>query len=242
MQGVRRDLELMQRAPRTLAPGEYRAYLAPAAVRDLLDMMAWGGFGLKSQRSGQSPLIKMIRDGRLLSPEITLSEHPAAGVAPLFTGQGFARPPRTRLIEGGRYRDSLVGPRSAREFGRPVTGGETPDSLDLDPGALETEELLDRLDTGLWINNLWYCNFSDRNDCRITGMTRFACFWVEGGRIVAPVEVMRFDDSIYRLLGDQLLGLSRQRQWILDGDTYGGRCTRGYRLPGILVERMRFTL
>lgn len=40
---------------------------------------------------------------------------------------------------------------------------------------------------------LWYLNFSDRPGGRITGMTRFASFWVEDGRIVAPLNVMRFD-------------------------------------------------
>jgi predicted Zn-dependent protease len=242
MASARRDLATVSRPALTIAPGEYRAYLAPAAVRDLLDMMAWGGFGLKSHRSGQSPLARMVSEDRRLSPQITLSEHPAGGIAPRFTETGFARPDRTLLIDAGRHRDYLVGPRSAREFGVPVTGSEAPDSLDLAAGTLPDAELLERLDTGLWINNLWYCNFSDRNECRITGMTRFACFWVEGGRLVAPIEVMRFDDSIYRLLGERLLGLSAGRAFILDSNTYGERSTCSYRLPGILVEGMRFTL
>ncbi len=242
METVRRDLEVMQRPSKRIEPGEYRAYLAPAAVRDLLDMMAWGGFGLKSHRSGQSPLIKMIREARTLSPAITLSEHPSQGVAPLFADKGFTRPERTVLIDAGSYKDFLVDPRSAKEFGAAVTGSETPDSLDLAPGSLLHEQLLARLDTGLWINNLWYCNFSDRGDCRITGMTRFACFWVEKGQIIAPIDVMRFDDSIYRLLGEQLIGLTREREFILDNNTYGERSTRSYRLPGILVDGMRFTL
>jgi hypothetical protein len=38
----------MARPPRTLTPGRYRAYLAPAAVTELLDMLAWGGFDLKT--------------------------------------------------------------------------------------------------------------------------------------------------------------------------------------------------
>lgn len=238
----RADLERMQHPPRTIPPGEYRAYLAPAALRDLLDMLAWGGFGLKSHHSGQSPLVGMQRAGRRLSSQVTLSESPTDGIAPLFIEEGFARPGRTTLIEAGQYRDFLVDPRAAKEFGVPVTGRETPDSLDLAAGTLAGDELLAQLDTGLWLNNLWYCNFSDRNQARITGMTRFACFWVEQGQIVAPLEVMRFDDSIYRLLGDQLLGLSREREFILDDSTYLERSTRSYRLPGILVERMRFTL
>ncbi len=41
-------------------------------------------------------------------------------------------------------------------------------------------------------------------------MTRFATFWVEGGRIVAPVNVMRWDDTLYRMLGENLEALTDQ--------------------------------
>ena len=61
--------------------------------------------------------------------------------------------------------------------------------------------MLAALGTGLYIGNLWYLNYSDRPAGRMTGMTRFATFWVEGGRIVAPVTPLRFDDTLYRMLG-----------------------------------------
>ena len=35
-------------------------------------------------------------------------------------------------------------------------------------------------------------------------MTRFATFWVEDGVIQSPLEVMRFDETIYRMLGENL--------------------------------------
>ncbi len=110
------------------------------------------------------------------------------------------------------------------------------------PGALPARDILEELDTGLYINNLWYLNFSDRNACQVTGMTRFACFWVENGQIKAPVEVMRFDDSVYNLLGAQLIGLTRERELILDAGTYGGRSNSSIELPGVLVAELRLTL
>ena len=33
--------------------------------------------------------------------------------------------------------------------------------------------------------------------------------WVEDGEIVAPVDVLRFDDSVLDLLGDRLVGLRK---------------------------------
>lgn len=243
MQGARSELAVLQRSPKTIAPGRYRVYLAPRALRELLDMMAWGGFGLKSQRTGQSPLIRMQSEGLRLDPAIGISEHHGRGLEPLFTHEGFTKPERIQLIADGGYCDSLVSARSAREYDLPVNAAdEWPASLDMAAGTLPADDLLDALDTGLYINDLWYLNFSDRNQARITGMTRFACFWVEHGEIQAPVSVMRFDDSLYRMLGQHLLALTRERELLLDTGTYGGRSSHSVELPGALIEGLEFTL
>ena len=76
------------------------------------------------------------------------------------------------------------------------------------------------LGTGLFVGNLWYTNFSDRAACRTTGMTRFATFWIDEGEIVAPVNVLRFDDTAYHLLGDKLEGLTDEAEVLLDASTY----------------------
>ena len=73
-------------------------------------------------------------------------------------------------------------------------------------------------------------------------MTRFATFWVEHGKIVAPVSPMRFDDSIYRMLGENLVELTRERELLLDPLTYDSRSTASARLPGALLRALRFTL
>jgi predicted Zn-dependent protease len=73
-------------------------------------------------------------------------------------------------------------------------------------------------------------------------MTRFATLWVEGGEIVAPLNVMRFDETLYRMFGDNLIGLTRKRELILDADTYFRRSTSCVRLPGALIDDFSFTL
>ena len=82
----------------------------------------------------------------------------------------------------------------------------------MSPGTLAAQEALKLLDTGIYISDLWYLNFSDPQVCRMTGMTRFASFWVEDGQLVAPLSVMRFDDSIYEILGSKLVGLTRRNR------------------------------
>jgi len=239
----RETLELLGKTPRTLQPGRYRVFLAPAALHELLDVVGWGGFGLRSHRTAQTPLLGMLREGRTLHRDVTVSEHHAAGLAPRFTRAGFRKPARVTLIEQGRYRDCLADRRSAKEYAAAVNCEyELPQSPELEGGTLPRDEVFRALGTGLYISNLWYGNFSDRNHCRITGMTRYACLWVERGRPVAPVNVMRFDESLYHILGDRLEGLTREREHILDTGSYEWRSDASARLPGALVNDFTLTL
>jgi predicted Zn-dependent protease len=73
-------------------------------------------------------------------------------------------------------------------------------------------------------------------------MTRFATFWVEHGVIQAPLNVMRFDASMYHMLGDHLLGLTSERDLILSTSTYHQRSTGSSRVPGALIDDFNFTL
>jgi len=236
------QLEDLARPRRTIKPGDYRVYLAPRALEEITGLLSWGGFSARARATRQSPLLRM-QEGETLSPKITMLENNAGGFAPGFQEDGFVKPPRVILIEEGRLRDALVSPRSAKEYGlAPNAGMEAPESLAAQGGELDGRDALSALDTGLYIRNLWYLNFSDRPAGRLTGMTRFATFWVEGGRIVAPVTPMRFDDSVYRMLGVNLVDLTRERELLLDPSTYGERSTSSSRLPGALLQSLRFTL
>ena len=73
-------------------------------------------------------------------------------------------------------------------------------------------------------------------------MTRFATFWVENGVIQAPLNVMRFDETVYRMLGENLAGLTQEREMILDPRTYGRRSIESACVPGALIRDFRLTL
>src|SRR5690349_9959503 len=245
MRFAREQLARLGEKPQTLEPGAYRAYIAPAAMTEILGMLSWAGFGLKSRNTKQSALIRMADQGARLSPLVTLRENTREGIASGFQGEGFVRPESVPLVDEGRLASPLVSPRSAREYGVPTNGansGETPESLDLAAGQLPEADALAALGTGLYMGNLWYLNFSDRSACRLTGMTRFASFWVEGGRIRAPLNVMRFDDTAYRILGENLEALTRERDLVPDDNTCGERSTVSMRTPGALVRDFALTL
>ena len=237
-------LALVSRPAKTIAPGQYRAYLSPAAMQEITDLLHWGGFSARALETQQSPLARM-RDGATLDPRVTIVEDIAGGVAPAFQNDGFTRPSRTPLIEGGKLVGALVSPRTAREFALATNGAnasESPESLSMAQGELAQDDVLAALDTGLAIGNLWYLNYSDRPAGRMTGMTRFATFWVEGGKIVAPVDVMRFDDTLFRMLGENLEALTRSREMLLEANTYGERALASVTLPGALLRSLSFTL
>jgi predicted Zn-dependent protease len=244
MQQAAQQLALLRLPARRIPAGPYRAYLAPRALDELIGLLGWGGFSAKAHAIKRSPLLRM-QEGERLHPMLTVRENTAAALAPEFQADGFVKPSSVTLIDGGALGDALVAPRTAQEYGlvcNGASGSESPQSVEIDAGELPSSQVLSALDTGLYINNLWYLNFSDRAAGRCTGMTRFATFWVERGEIVAPLEVMRFDDSIYRMLGSQLLGLTHERELLLDAGTYDERSLASSRLPGALIDAFALTL
>lgn len=244
-EGAKQRLAALARTPRTISPGGYRVYFAPAAMEELMGLLNWGGFGLADHRTGTTPLARMTQ-GEKLNPAVSLRENTKDGLAPGFQSKGFLKPDAVTLIENGVYKDCLTSPRSAAEFGARHNGAddnmEMPLSLDMAPGDLPEADALKALGTGVYVGNLWYLNYSDRNACRLTGMTRFATFWVENGEIAAPLNVMRFDDTLYRMLGANLVALTSERDSRLANDTYDSRWTRSMLLPGAVIEDFRLTL
>ena len=242
---AREQLAVLERPAKTLDPGEYRVFLAPAAMDEILALLAWGGFGVRSHRTKQTPLLRLIEGESALSPRVNWYEDIGGGASPAFQEDGFIKPERVELVTGGRSAGALVGPRSAQEYDVPANGAsqtETPMALAMDGGDLVEADMLGRLGTGLLVNNLWYLNYSDQAAGRITGMTRFATLWVEDGAIVAPTNVMRFDDTLYRMLGSELEDLTRERDLNLDPDTYFARSTGCRRVPGALLRSLKLTL
>jgi predicted Zn-dependent protease len=240
---ARAHLDRLALPPRAVPPGRYRAFLAPRALRELLEVLARGGFSLKAWQTRQTPLLRLIEGERRFAPAVALAEDTAALLAPRFTREGFIVPERVALVCDGAPATPLASVRSAREYGVPVNAAEEePQALTLQAGDLPGEQVLEALGTGLYLGNLWYCNLSDRGECRVTGVTRYACFWVEGGRIVAPIAPMRFDESLYTILGDGLEGLTRERVTLAEDSTYEGRSTAAMRLPGALTARFTLTL
>jgi predicted Zn-dependent protease len=230
---------------KTIERGKYRSYLAPAATADLLGMLSWGGISEAALQQGRSCFGALQRGEQALSPQLTIAENFQRGLVPRFNELGEIAPAHLTLIDRGQLANTLVNARTAKEYQKPANGANRSESLrsaEISPGNLAPDRILATLDTGLYLSNLHYLNWSDRPTGRVTGMTRYACFWVERGEIVAPIANLRFDESLYRCWGENLLALTDWVEFIPDVDTYGSRQLGGSWAPGLLVEDFTYTL
>ena len=201
------------------------------------------GLGIKSQKTRNSSLIKLVEGKKSFNKNIKVIENNTG--MPLFNSTGFVKPDNIILIKNGKHCESLVSPRSAKEYGVTQNGAdslETPESLELDSGEISPESILKTLDNGIYINNLHYLNYSDMSNCSVTGMSRFACFEVKNGRVTTPINVMRFDVSMYDILGKNLVGSTSQRERIFSTNTYRYRHMENTFVPGIVADNFKFTL
>ncbi|WP_016948839.1 TldD/PmbA family protein [Anabaena sp. PCC 7108] len=240
------QLAMLSRPVKELPKGQYKTYFAPAAVADLLGMLSWGAISEADIQQGNSALAVLSRQEKQLSPKFNLQENFQLGLVPRFNELGEMAAPELSLIEKGVLRNTLVNSRTAKEYNKIANGANASETLrspEITPGNLAFEQILQSLDTGLYVANLHYLNWSDRPSGRITGMTRYACFWVENGEIVAPIANLRFDESLYRFWGaENLVDLTNFQEFIPEVGTYESRQLGGTLVPGMLVKNFTYTL
>ena len=244
MNKSKEKLVLLNRDSVKIDPGNYRTYIAPAGVSDILDMFSWNGVGESSIKQGQSALIK-LRNEANLSGCFSLEEDFTSGLVPRFNSVGEISPKVLNIIDNGILRNTLISSRTAKEYNLKsnyADDGEFLRAPKINSGDLKENDILESLGTGLYLSNLHYLNWSDNLGGRITGMTRYACFWVENGEIIAPIENMRFDDSLYNFFGNSLESIGSDLEFIPSVGTYGERSLGGNFCPGVLLNSFKLTL
>lgn len=238
-------LALQSLPQQDVAPGSYRTYLAPRAFSDLLGMLNWNALSASAWKQGRSPFKKLAEQEATLSPLLNVEENFSMGLTPRFNSLGEVSETRVPLIGGGALKNVLVSSRTAKEYGLISNGAcdqESTRAMDVGVGTLDEKDVLAALGTGLYLSNLHYLNWSDPVSARVTGMTRYACFWVEDGEIKGPIKDLRWDESLYGALGSKLMALTSHAEIDPAVDTYFNRSLGGSRTPGALIEGFTFTL
>jgi predicted Zn-dependent protease len=238
-------LDLLNLPTVNVTKGKYRAYIEPMALLEIIGMFSWGSLSYSVLRQGRSPFQKLQQNETSLSPKLNLIENLGLGYVPSFNSIGEVADKELNLIENGKLINLLTSTASAKEYGVPSNKADPREGLrspEIKPGSLAQADILKKLDTGLYLSNLHYINWSDVQSARMTGMTRYACFWVEKGQIKGPIQDLRFDDSMFNLLGSNLIDLTTHQELFVESATYQKRYLGAYKLPGALIEDFNFTL
>jgi predicted Zn-dependent protease len=242
---TRLSLQNLDKKETALSPGTYRAFITADALNEVVTFFSWNGFGERGLRQGESAYIA-LREGReTMSPKFSFSQDFSLGVQPAFNDNGELAPEQLVIIKGGVIQNTIVSSRTAKQYGILANGAEENEdvrSVSIDAGDLPEADALKALGTGIYVSNFHYLNWSDVQAARVTGMTRFSCLWVENGKIIGPIKDLRWDESLYNMLGTKLEAVTRERHLLVESSTYEHRQVGGSCLPGILVNGLSFTL
>ena len=239
-----RQLIYLKRDSIALTPKPYRVYLSPYAIESLVGMLSWNGVSYQSFKQGECALTQLQRGEKKLSPLFSLYEDYTSSPVPRFSNEGTLAPARLSIIEKGQLENLMISRRTAKEYSLESNNASSFEGLrsaSVAPGTLMPEDILTSLGTGIYVDYLHYLNWSDTLHGRLTGMTRYACFWVENGEIVAPINDMRFDDSLYAFWGKNLEAVGTNIETLLSTSTYESRSLEATHVPGMIVNDFMLT-
>jgi predicted Zn-dependent protease len=187
---------------RPLEPGKYTVVLEPAAVGDLLGFLA-EPLEARAVDEGRSALGKPGGGSRLgekiASELVTLVSDPADPELPVapFDDDGLPRK-LVRWIDRGvltslaysRYWAKKQGKEPTPTVGWHLLGGS----------AASVDELVAGVKRGLLVTRFFYTRDLDPQLALVTGLTRDGLFLIEEGKIVAPVNNFRWNESPIHML------------------------------------------
>lgn len=205
-----------------IEPGTYPVVLLPLAVGEMIEYLAYMGFGAKDVLNGESFFVE--RQGQqVAAPRVTIVDdvaHPMS-LGPAFDWEGVWRQ-RVATIDAGVAHQPVYDTRTAAEAGTQTTGhasgsqeyGPYPANLHIVPGDQSTDDLVAGIERGLLVRRFWYVNMVNQRETVITGMTRDGLFRIEDGAVAGPVHNLRFTQGVLDTLatcsgvGDELVCLS----------------------------------
>ncbi|HEX5367445.1 MAG TPA: metallopeptidase TldD-related protein [Acidimicrobiales bacterium] len=199
--------------PVELPPGTYEVVLEPRAVAAVLQFPAMG-FGGKARAEGTS----FVRLGRAqwdAAVDIWDDATDARALGDPFDAEGTPKR-RLDLVREGVSVGLAHDRRSAARAGVAPTGhavgsdvvGGRPTDLFMGGGDRPPGDLVGDVDRGLLVADLWYNRILDPRTQVVTGVTRNGLFLIEEGRLAAPVQDLRFTQSVVEAFGPgRVLGL-----------------------------------
>jgi predicted Zn-dependent protease len=234
-----------------LERGEHPVVLEPAAVGELLALLAGCAFNGLLHAEGRGALVGRL-GSRVAAASVNLSDSPRnpSTLPRSFDAEGVAKAPLP-LIQDGVAEAVVHDSTSAALAEAASTGhaavpggapsGPVPTNMVMaGGGAADVAELARPIERGLYVTRLWYGNVVRPGDALVTAVTRDGTFLIEDGEITRPAQDMRLTDGALEVLaGVQALGA--RPQLVSDGELYGRRFASGSVCPPLRSAAVRFT-
>ena len=228
--------------PGSLDAGDYAVVLAPEAVSDILDFLAYTGMSAKAFAEGRSFLSEKL--GTKIVSELVSITDDALGTLAMGTVFDYEGQPRrrVRIVERGVAMEPVTDSYWAAKLSRPNTGhalpapnefGPMPMNLEMAAGDSSLEELIGSVTRGVYVTRFHYVNVEDPIAVTLTGMTRDGTFLIENGQLTRPLKNLRFTQSVIEALA-HCEGVTRDRQFV--GTEEGAVLA-----PGLLLRKFAFT-
>jgi len=163
---------------------------------------------------------------RVASDVFNLTDDPknaSSSITSLFDDEG--RPTRAvKIIENGQFKSFLHTTKTAEKHGAEPTGNSyfstsvgdmvpAPRSLDVDPGDMSEDELIEELGNGILISNVWYTRFQNYLTGDFSTIPRDGVFEVKRGETSGALKGLRVSDNTLNLLS-AIKAFSRKRIWV----------------------------
>jgi predicted Zn-dependent protease len=187
------------RNPQALEPGLYTAVLEPAAVTDLVPLLA-GALNARLADEGRSAFSKAGGGTRIgeqvMDERVTLYSDPAD---PALLGQPFDAEglPLSRVVwvERGILRNLSYSRYWAQRQSKQPTGPPFAGGLVLGGGTKSTEEIIAGCERGILVTHFFYIRSLDARTVLQTGLTRDGTFLIERGKITRALKNFRWNES-----------------------------------------------
>jgi PmbA protein len=204
--------------------GKYTVLFGPAVMAEFLGRTA-DFASAYSVDLGLSFLTGKVGQ-KIASEKLTLADDrrlPGGINSCSFDEEGYPTQ-RTTIIERGVLKTYLHSSYSVAKYGGALTGsafyvggtwGIAPVALNVivEPGEFREEELLEKMENGLYLTNTWYTRFQNYQTGDFSSICRDGAFQIENGRIERSLKGLRISDNMSRIL-QSITSLSRERRWI----------------------------
>jgi predicted Zn-dependent protease len=190
-----------------LEPGDYEVVLSPECAATMMVFLTFYGFNGKAVEEGSS----FVRVGaNQFDERITLVDDPLSDDA-LWVPFDVEGTPKAGLdlirrgVTSGVTHDRRTAARADTEstghaHERSTVAGPMATNLRLDAGVDSVDDMISRVERGLYVATFNYCRILDPKTQVVTGLTRNGTFMIENGRITGAVTNLRFTQSFVSAL------------------------------------------